>query len=1163
MKNINNNKIFDETENIKSFSINNNDKTMSDYELNEISLENILLYRSLYIIKRKFEIYKNVINEIYNEYDVNIDKINNHPKINVEDFDKIAFKIFDKINCFIINNNNAKDIFFNNLIDNGNNKDKMKDIFSYIKNLLIEDDYKNLKKYNEIYYNKKIKPFEKKSIEYFDNKEEIKSLDEKYDKIPIKNSNDNKENIIENINNNEIENKNLVIKKDDEETPNNRIDNNNSKNFDENKNEQINNNKEKDNEIKNNEIKEEKNNINIENKEVNEKEEEKKNEIEQEQKDDKIIDNKEEEKKEEEKKEEEKKEEEKKDEEKKDEEKKEEEKKEEEKKDEEKKEDEKENEKKIDEEKKDEEKKEDKKEDDEKKEEKEEKKEEINKEENNKEENKIENEEEKKENTDKKEEDKLEENNKDKNDDNNKIIKDEKKENEIETKENIINNNNLNSFEKDINDSQKNTLTRNNISKIECQSNMKNSENTKSLQLENNTQNSNEKIFDKNDSINLNFKSEEFIFKSNNQIYIESLPLIIAEFLQNNKKFNMIEIGDDLSSELNVLFDKEILNKISIKDKIEKQKKLSNFVNSEKGKELFNYIEQRKKIKSNINLYEKLISEKRQRGEITLFLEDVLEKLIAKEILIEHKIKYLKENDVKNELIKFREDFSTKNKSIKEENYIEKELINESNFSNMKENINEYNYINNSITKHKNEESIFLTGKTKKTRTEKRKEALKEIFNFYSNQHVFIGLTPTFSEIEKKKNYIDLSEYVKFCNDFEIGIIHQKINEIFKKNSLNYTKMFFDQFIKSLENLSTTSIDSKKNFIEKEIKETQEKLNLLEFKENQRIEAEKLHNLFVEKNTGGKKCGGSLEKKQFYYLSKHRKIEQEIYGLKYKLKEIENKSFSENLENFYNFLGLDDIKIYRKKMKGFFNYPFKTKDLKFRINKQTISHKLSENKSMQDILENQTKEKKLLELSKNLLSKDLLYQKKKELFRINNKKLQLHNEKRLKERKYIDLISSSTKKMLINKKKLENEKKNKFNWDKLNNINLKDLNLNEKDKEIFMDNSYNSDDDDLILNNAKLNNNNRDNQNIIKNNSALNIYSKQNNFNDNNTINIKEISNYNNNNNNNILPPIKYKKIKYIKNLNDQENNRNGLIRTEQILNENNQNYIKYKRYYS
>ena len=177
MENVYNNKnlIFDETEDIKTISNNNNDKTISDYELNENSLENILLYRSLYIIKRKFEIYKNVINEIYNEYDISIDKINYHPKVNVEDFDKIAYKIFDKINGLIVNNNNAKDIFFNNLIDNGNNKDKMKDIFTYIKNLLIDDDYKNLKKYNEIYYNKKIKPFEKKFIENYNNKDENKS----------------------------------------------------------------------------------------------------------------------------------------------------------------------------------------------------------------------------------------------------------------------------------------------------------------------------------------------------------------------------------------------------------------------------------------------------------------------------------------------------------------------------------------------------------------------------------------------------------------------------------------------------------------------------------------------------------------------------------------------------------------------------------------------------------------------------------------------------------------------------------------------------------------------------------------------------------------------------------------------------------------------------
>ena len=48
-----------------------------------------------------------------------------------------------------------------------------------------------------------------------------------------------------------------------------------------------------------------------------------------------------------------------------------------------------------------------------------------------------------------------------------------------------------------------------------------------------------------------------------NIIYIETLPLIIADFIQQFPFYCIIETEDDLNEELNILFDKELLEKIN------------------------------------------------------------------------------------------------------------------------------------------------------------------------------------------------------------------------------------------------------------------------------------------------------------------------------------------------------------------------------------------------------------------------------------------------------------------------------------------------------------------------------------------------------------------------------------------------------------------------
>ena len=66
------------------------------------------------------------------------------------------------------------------------------------------------------------------------------------------------------------------------------------------------------------------------------------------------------------------------------------------------------------------------------------------------------------------------------------------------------------------------------------------------------------------------------------------------------------------------------------------------------------------------------------------------------------------------------------------------------------------------------------------------------------------------------------------------------------------------------------------------------------------------------KNSGNKSMR-NLEKNQFIYLSKKKKIDEEISTLKYQLDNLNKKSNKEIKESFYKILGLNQKLIYRKK----------------------------------------------------------------------------------------------------------------------------------------------------------------------------------------------------------------------------------------------------------
>lgn len=607
--------------------------------------------------------------------------------------------------------------------------------------------------------------------------------------------------------------------------------------------------------------------------------------------------------------------------------------------------------------------------------------------------------------------------------------------------------------------------------------------------------NNNIKIVDKEISVNIDLNtsslSKSLLETNSSFLYIEVLPLIIADFLQEFPFYILVEIGDDLLGELSTLFDKDILTRIEEDTKNKREKELKDAMQIPQKRELIDCVKQRHNVKQNIKLYEKLLMEKKEKGENTVFIEDMLEKLLAQKIWLEHKIKYIKE---KEEIIPCSEMGVVNSNSNNDVSMLSSNKKGRKVSSSVRKELNISN-VNINMTTNNNKSNVEMT------KEEKRLIAFKEIFDFYSRQHNLVGQTPLFETIQEKKKHLDLAEFSKFVNEFNIPITRQKLVEIFKKETENLRTMTFDEFQKAIERIASSINEIKKSYLIRKINQIKEELNIMEIKETQRQEEEKLHNLFTEKNTGGKaKC--SLEKNQFYYLSKRKKMLEDISSKKYELDKIERKTYQEVKEEFYDFICIDKESEYRKKMKGFNTIPFNTYDKNYRIPQRTLNYKMKNITDTIDIINYKKREKEKLILAQELLKKELLYQHKLKLFNKNNKKLTQHYSNRLKDRNYSDALKQLKEQLIEKEKKIaelrkkqEEERRNKISWDRLGEIDLDDLDMNENDKEFFLE-TYNSDDEELMSHlgltkkKKKEFNNDDINRKLIKNNSALQITNK-------------------------------------------------------------------------
>ena len=603
-------------------------------------------------------------------------------------------------------------------------------------------------------------------------------------------------------------------------------------------------------------------------------------------------------------------------------------------------------------------------------------------------------------------------------------------------------------------------------------------------------------------------KEYELNEKENDILYIETLPLLIADFIQENPKYNIIntELNDnELNKEIKNLFDGDILKKLERNNRNLKRQVNILYINNEmKLQELFN---QQIGIEKNIKLYNDILNEKKKSGDDIKYIEDFLYKLNEERKKIEMKIK---EEENKEESIS--------------NNIHHKRNINSISNISTNSNITKTNLTRTKIVK-------FKINLTQSNEEQKMINSLKEIFDFYVNQHYPMASAPTFDEIAFRRKNLDLAEFSKFCVEFEIPIAKQKLTELFKKNSSNRKDMSFNEFKNSLEKLAEAMNDSKKESLLHKIKLYNELL--IKFKDsNDIIRDFKRRSIYSHENDLNNPNKNNIRnshrltthRASILFDNKKKLYENELKEAQNELDKLKHLSHKKIFDEFIKFLGLNDPKSYRKKMKGFIipfhdmtervleykgGYKYKKisrddiiekmkKDLeKFKNNENKLNNyhlkKIREQKEKED-KKNELYEKRMKEFKEDKKRKIAILreEEKKEKERIEKSKLkpediqkqkELEEEKereieREKEKRELEIKAAEEKRKEEEKKIEEEKKKNEFSYDRIEKSEINDINLNEElNKDLFIeDDSQNSDEEILNIYGNKKNNLERKNK---------------------------------------------------------------------------------------
>ena len=487
-----------------------------------------------------------------------------------------------------------------------------------------------------------------------------------------------------------------------------------------------------------------------------------------------------------------------------------------------------------------------------------------------------------------------------------------------------------------------------------------------------------------------------------NILYIETLPVILADFIQNNLNYVIIntEYDDkDLNNEIKNLFDSDIVHKLETNNKKLKEQ-LGEMSNYEYEGKINDLLTQELEIDKQINLYTNIMNDKKKSGHDISYLEEFINKLNKE-----------KEN------LRIKENEEKKQEELKELKLKEEKM--------------------KQIQLRKNKRALTLSMENK------MENSLKEIFYFYANQHFAMAHSPTFDEIAFAKVHMDIAEFSKFFKEFEIKIPKEQLVELFKKNTKNKRDMTFDEFKTCLYKIGNVMNNNKKDNIEKRINTLKERI------EKNKLQSENEVKMFTNiSNIDNKE---SIE-------NQIKSSEKEINELEKEYNRIKNFNYKDVFFEFQSHLGINDPKIYRNKMKGFLNPYHKISDKKMNMN---VDYYLVQKKKKEQGYNINKMKKDLLNYSKEERKNNLfkIYKGKTNLLDIQKEE----QEKKMKQQEEEKRKKEELKE--LEKKRLEEEerKKNVFSFDRIENTGLDELNINEDEKQLNLFESDTDNSDEEIL----------------------------------------------------------------------------------------------------
>ena len=630
------------------------------------------------------------------------------------------------------------------------------------------------------------------------------------------------------------------------------------------------------------------------------------------------------------------------------------------------------------------------------------------------------------------------------------------------------------------------------------------------------------------------------ILTNNKLLYHGVIPLIIADFIQGNlEKNNKIGIiitnrnffheKEDLQLEKNikVLFDKEIMKLYSNLNRIDPDE--------EKNEDLKKLLFESNSIDNKIKLYNELILENTKKGEDIHYLMEMVKKLKEQKILYQKRIseintKKISINYSQNTLNSQSNSRTINTKTSNIDSSLQNKSISTTKTMNIEK--NKLSKINNkSLNNSKNNSKIHIKLKPKKlTKEEMRDKTLKEIFLFYCKQHSFLGRTPTFGDLLTKEELMTLSDFIKFCIDFKILVKKDKITRIFKQDLKDASLMTYDEFLQCLKKMA-------KLMHEEKIGYKRDKINMYQLQKNEIIEKEKEDNndnneeeknienidnkekksesdnslekidenineenkdeekkSINDKGSTGSKIKlkkprklSNLEKNKKNKISKEPEkilsvtkedLEEKISKLEDDIIILEQKTLDQIIEDFYNYLELDDPTKYQKRMIGY-TRPFLVREDDTRNPEKNVKNPIKFNK--QSIMrryeyfiqrKENIKKQKELELLKE---KNIKYEERKKSFNKHLKKLEKDYDSRIKKDNYIQIKRNEEDYMKGKNNKLTWKliQKNDYQAFLLNDE--KNININSVPsqlKDIFNKNEYMNDfgDDDSFINQIYSNN---------------------------------------------------------------------------------------------